>query len=359
MKKETLLKIIAPPALLCTAVIWGIAFVVVKKSLDSIPAVYMLAFRFSIAAVFLAPFFVPALLKAGKKTWIDGMIAGALLFGAYATQTAGAKYTTAGNSAFLTSLYVVLVPLLTAFMRRRKPDLLDTICAVTAITGIGFMSLSSFSFNVGDALTVACSLFFALHIIALAAFTKKDDIGALTVLQFVFAALLSWALAPIAEGAPPFASLNGEMIWNIVFLGVVSSGIAYFFQSFGQKYTKAAASAVLLSSESAFGAFFGWLLLHETMTPAAVFGAALMFIAIVSGQTRLSFIPPLAGLFADKEKSFPSKPDGTRHLSPPESDDSANIVAKALSETHESACASDLSPPQTQESLNEPEKEQR
>ena len=207
--------------------------------------------------------------------------------------------TTAGNSAFLTAFYVVLVPLLSAPFFRRKPDLLDIICAVVAIIAIGLMSLSSFTFNTGDALTLLCSAFFAVHIIALSVFTKKDDICMLTMLQFLFAAAISWILALIFEKEPSFSSLSGEMLWNILFLGVMSSGVAYLFQSFGQKYANAAAAAVLLSTESVFGALFGRLLLNETMRPVAIVGAALMFAAIVTGQTRLSFIPKL-GKFFDK-----------------------------------------------------------
>ena len=299
MKKEKFFKIAAPVALLSTAVIWGVAFVVVKQSLDSIPPIYMLALRFTVAAATLALIFIPKMKKLNKKTWLHGFIVGVLLFGAYLTQTIGAKYTTAGNSAFLTAFYVVLVPLLSALFFRRKPDLLDIICAVVAIIAIGLMSLASFTFNTGDALTLLCSAFFAVHIIVLSVFTKKDDICMLTMLQFLFAAAISWILALIFEKAPSFSSLSGEMLWNILFLGVMSSGVAYLFQSFGQKYANAAAAAVLLSTESVFGALFGRLLLNETMRPVAIVGAALMFAAIVTGQTRLSFIPKL-GKFFDK-----------------------------------------------------------
>lgn len=313
MKKEKLLKLSASLAVICTTIIWGVAFVVVKQSLDSVPPIYMLAIRFSIAAVFLSAVFIPRFRNVTRKTWLRGAIIGALLFCAYALQTVGAKYTSAGNSAFVTSLYVVLVPLLTALIFRKKTDLLDVVCAFTAIVGIGLMCLSSFSVNVGDVLTVGCAVFFAVHIIALSIFTKKDDICVLTALQFAFAAVIAWLVAPISDGAFPVSAINADIVWSMLFLGVFPSGVAYLFQSFGQKYTKAETCAVLLSTESVFGAFFGWLILHETMQPAALIGCVLMLAAIIAGQTRLSFIPFFAKRFAEKKNDDRDKTVAEEH----------------------------------------------
>lgn len=310
MEKRRITSIIAPLALIAATIIWGVAFVVVKNEVHNVGAVYMIAFRFTVAAAFLALVFIPRYKHMTKKTWLHGLIVGALLFTAYVFQTIGAKYTTAGNSAFLTALYVVLVPLLGALIFRKKPDLLDVVCAIIAIIGIGFISLSGFSVNKGDVLTVICSLFFALHIIALSSFTKTDDICLLTMLQFLFAASLAWIVAPLYDGAFPLEAIkNSGTILSMLFLGVLSSGVAYLFQSFGQKYTKAATSAVLLSMESVFGALAGWLWGDESMSPMFIVGAVLMLIALVSGQTRLSFIPPLGKYFGNKSKENAALPE--------------------------------------------------
>lgn len=311
MKNTKVLKILAPLALLGAALIWGGAFVVVKQSVDEIPPLYMMAFRFSIAAAFLALIFIGSLKRINAKMWIHGAITGALVFLAYATQTYGAKYTTAGNNAFLTALYVVLVPLFAALLARKKPDLLDVCCAVVAVIGIGCMCLSAFSVNVGDLLTICCSFFFAAHIIALSKFTKTDDVGALTMLQFLFAAAFSWLFAPIAgEKFPAVVTDVTKVVTSMLFLGIVSSGIAFLFQSFGQKHTNAAAGAVLLSTESVFGALFGWIILSEHMSAVSVLGGALLLLAIIAGQTRLSFIPPLGKFFAADTDERESCSDG-------------------------------------------------
>ncbi len=329
MDKRRINSIIAPLALLAATIIWGVAFVVVKNEVHNVGAVYMIAFRFTVAAAFLALVFIPRYKNMTKKTWIHGLIVGALLFTAYAFQTIGAKYTTAGNSAFLTALYVVLVPLLGALIFRKKPDLLDFICAIIAIIGIGFISLSGFSVNKGDVLTVICSLFFALHIIALSSFTKTDDICLLTMLQFLFAAALAWIVAPVYDGAFPLAAVkNSGTIFAMLFLGILSSGFAYLCQSFGQKYTKAAASAVLLSMESVFGALAGWLWGDESMSPMFIVGAVLMLIALVSGQTGLSFIPPLGKYFGGKSEKT-AAPDEKNTENTQESDEKSHNVIKS------------------------------
>ena len=309
MKKNKLTTIIAPAALLAATVIWGVAFVVVKNQVNVMGATYILAFRFTIATIFLALIFIPKMKLMTKKTWLHGLIVGALLFGAYFFQTVGQKYTTAGNSAFLTSFYVVLVPLLYALIFRKKPDLLDVICAVAALIGIGLISLSSLSLNSGDGLTLVCGLFFALHIIALSRFTKTDDVCLLTMLQFLFAAAISWLIAPIYDGALDIEVLKvPETVLSLLYLGVLSSGVAFLFQSFGQKYTKAATSAMLLSTESVFGALAGWLWGGESISITFAAGAALMLVALIVGQTRLSFIPSIGKFLAKKDETEHPEP---------------------------------------------------
>ena len=106
--------------LLGTAVIWGFAFVVVKNSLDLIPPTYMLAFRFTIAAVVLAAVFCRRLKKLDKIIWQEGAVLGMFLFLSYLVQTIGCQYTTAGKNAFLTAVYVVFVPFLYWIFSKKK-----------------------------------------------------------------------------------------------------------------------------------------------------------------------------------------------------------------------------------------------
>lgn len=292
MKKSEVIKKFSPLALLAAAVIWGYAFVVVKESLDVIPPVYMMAFRFSIAAAFLAVISLPKLKKITAKTWRRGLLVGFLVYAAYLFQTIGCKYTTAGNNAFLTAVYVILVPILGAMFFRKKAGAVTYICAVIALVGIGLICLGgAISFNIGDVLTLICSIAYAVHIIFLSDYTKKEDIFVLMMVQFVFTAAFSWLSAPVFDGAIPSFQASKDSLVGMLYLGVMSSGIAYLLQSLGQKYSSAAASSILLSTESVFGAVFGVIFLNEVMTVAAGIGCAMMFIAIVISETKLAFIP--------------------------------------------------------------------
>jgi len=271
--------------LLAAAFIWGIAFVFMKQSLDSITPMYLLAFRFTLAALFLLLLCIPRLKRMNKRTLLHGLVVGFCLFVAYALQTVGCKFTTAGKNAFLTAVYVVLVPFIAWIFFRKRLNLLSVIAAVLAVVGIGLVSLGGESgFNVGDWLTLACSVAFAVHIIFLSDYTKTDDVFLITMLQFAFASVFLWVVSLVFEPFPSKASLSPEILSGIAFLGIFPSGLAFLLQSVGQKYTSASLAAVILSLESVFGALAGAIVLHETMSPFAIVGCVIILAAVILSQ---------------------------------------------------------------------------
>ena len=159
--------------LILTAAIWGFAFVIVKDSLTHIGAVWMVAFRFTIAAVLLALFYCTKLKQINVSYLKQGAMLGLVLFLAYFTQTIGCDYTTAGKNAFLTTTYVILIPLISWGIYRKKPRFYVFIAAILSVTGIGLLALngndaSLLQMNLGDILTLVCSVFYAIHIIFVA-----------------------------------------------------------------------------------------------------------------------------------------------------------------------------------------------
>ena len=153
--RENRTGLLAGFGLLSAAAIWGFAFVVVKNSLDVVPPTYMLAFRFTIAALLLAVICHRKLKGLQKSTLIEGAVLGFWLFFSYLVQTFGCQYTTAGKNAFLTSAYVIIVPFLGWLLFRRRPDACCMAAAVLAITGMGMLSLQGdLSVNKGDVLTL-------------------------------------------------------------------------------------------------------------------------------------------------------------------------------------------------------------
>ncbi|MDD4413610.1 MAG: DMT family transporter, partial [Oscillospiraceae bacterium] len=141
MKNQNYMSHKASAGLLLTALIWGFAFIVVKSSLDKIGAFYMLAFRFSIATLGLSVIFFKRLKFINRSMLKNGFVLGLLLFIGYALQTIGCKYTTAGKNAFLTAVYVVLVPFLHRLINDQKTKRINIIASLIALLGIGLISL--------------------------------------------------------------------------------------------------------------------------------------------------------------------------------------------------------------------------
>ena len=310
-----LIKASSALGLLFTAFLWGVSFVSMKESLDVIPPIFLLAFRFTIATVFMLFICLPKLKRINKKTLLHGIIAGVCIFIAYTLQTIGCKYTTAGKNAFLTTVYVILVPLLGALLFRKKLNLFSITAAIIAIVGIGLISLSGEKgVNIGDVLTLIGSIFFAIHMILLGDFTQTDDVFLITLLQFLFASVLFWSSAFIFEDIPSQSAVfNIETIGTILFLGIFPSGIAFLLQSVGQKHISATASSAIFSLEAVFGAVAGAIYLHETMSTPAIFGCAIIFIAVILSQLE-------GNPFKKK-----TKPDSTEEQPPqPRQDEQSN-----------------------------------
>lgn len=276
--------------LLLTAAIWGFAFVVVKDSLSYVGAVWMLCYRFSIAAVFLSLIYIKKFKAINKKVLLEGVILGTLLFAAYFTQTIGCKWTTAGKNAFLTTIYVFLVPIFTALFTRRRPPLYVFFCALLSMVGIALLSLNNSKdaggINKGDVLTLICGVFFALHISTGSLFTRQDDPLLLSILQFIVAAVLGTILAPIVDGVGSnLASFTTfRVLIPMLYLGIFSTMAGFVLQNVGLKYLPSSYASLLLSFESVFGALFGVLFLQEPFTLRIASGSSLLFLAVILAQ---------------------------------------------------------------------------
>lgn len=278
--------------MLLTAAIWGFAFVVVKDSLDIVPPIYMMAFRFTIASIVLTLVFFNKLKLATKTILLHGFILGAFLFASYAFQTIGCQYTTAGKNAFLTAIYVILVPFFLWIMTKRKPGAHVIFAALIALFGIGLLTLQSdFSVNIGDILTLICGVGYAFHMIFISRFNKNEDPILLTILQLFTAAILSWLFSPIWDGVFPIEVFHSsKAISSLLYLGLISTMVAFFLQNLCQKYTPPTIAALLLSLESVFGVLFSCIFLQEPLTNTMLMGCILIFFAIILAETKFSFL---------------------------------------------------------------------
>lgn len=290
---ESTLKKLAKPMLLAAPVIWGTAFVVMKNSLDSFTPLYLLAFRFTAAALVLSLVFWRSWRHLDRSYLTGGLAAGTMLFLAYAFQTFGLERTTSGKNAFLTAVYCVIVPFLNWAVSRRRPDGWNILAAVTCVAGIGLVSLSgeggSLTMGLGDALTLVCGFFFAAHIVVVNSCAQGRDIFLLTILQFIFFALWSWAGA-LVFGEPFPKDLSSGAVFGLVYLVIFASCGGLLFQNIGQKYTAPATAAVLLSLEAPFGVLSSVLVGEEALNPVMVAGFALIFLAVICSETKFAFL---------------------------------------------------------------------
>lgn len=285
----------AAAGLILVTIIWGGAFAVVKNSLDYVPPVYMMAFRFTIAGVVMSLVFMKKLSRMKKDEFIHGVGIGVFLFLAYVFQTIGCNYTTAGKNAFLTTIYVILVPFLNWILIKRRPDIFSIIAAVLSITGIGLLSLEgiegALSMNKGDVLTLICGFCYALQIIFIAQWSQNDDPVLLAILQIIVAALLSWITAPFIDGDMNWSVLgSSDVILSMLYLGLLSTMVAFALQTICQKYLSPSLAALLMSFEAVFGALSGVIFLGEVIPLRGIIGCVLMFFAVVLSETKFSFL---------------------------------------------------------------------
>lgn len=281
--------LIGRSALIATTLIWGTSFVVLKSALDDITPLWVLAIRFGGAALIMLLASLPKLKKLDRQYIKGGIVMGVCLAAAYTVQTYGLVYTTPGKNAFLTATYCILVPFLYWILSGKKPDRFNIGAAVICLVGMGFVCLNEdLSVNIGDALTVCCGLFYGLHIIATARSVEGRDPLLLTMLQFAVAAVLCFVCALLFEPRP--GHIPGSSWAGIAYLTVMCTGVCFFLQTVGQKYTPPSAAAVIMTLESVFGTALSIIMGQEDMTFKIGLGFCLIFIAVLISETKLEFL---------------------------------------------------------------------
>lgn len=280
---------LAKLCLFVATIIWGTTFFIMEGTIENIGVFTLLATRFSIAALILAAVLYKRLKKIDKSYLIQGFLLGLFIIVAYAFQTYGLadEATTPGKNAFLTAIYCVIVPFMAWAITKEKPDRYNIIAAVMGILGITLISVSGNDFSsicAGDFLTLMGGIFFAVHIVAVPAFSKKRDVLLLTMLQFFFSGLLAWIPALTMETFPenlPPASLTA-----IIYLAVCATCLCYLLQNVGQKYTKPAAASLILSLEAVFGVMFSVIFTKEEISPKVLTGFIIVFLAVIISETK-------------------------------------------------------------------------
>lgn len=272
-----------------TTIIWGASYVVIRGALDAAAPGWVLALRFGIAAVVLAVAFRRQLRESlDGSHLLCGVIIGASGAAAYLAQNIGLTMTTVGRNAFLTAVYCVMVPFLSAALAHRAPRASDVVGAILALAGVGLVSLSAADaqpgLSSGDWLTLLSAVLFAINIISIERFAHAHDPATLVVVQLVVMALLSLAWALVMEPVPAFGSLPRSFWLEIAYVSLLSTAFACVVQNFAQVHVEAARASLLYSLESVFGVVFSVIILHEELTLQLVLGFVLIFAAILVSE---------------------------------------------------------------------------
>lgn len=307
-------KHISPLLLLFAAVVWGFAFAAQKGAGELYP-LHISAIRYGVGALFLFPL-IPLfdkitangrhfLSKKGKTftkaEWIGGAVCGCALFTASNLQQLGISGATAGATSFITALYVIFVPIFSLFIGKKYAKHV-WIGILLAMGGFYLLCVQSdFSVDRYSLIVLASSMLFAIHIIFIGHFSKTCEGVRLSCLQFFFVAVFS-AIASLFFGRERFSpSLILDNVWQLLYLGVISCGVGYTFQTLGQKDTPPALASILMSLEAVFGAFGAAIFLGERMSAREYAGSAVVLIGVLIAQ-----VDPLALIRkAGKKKALP------------------------------------------------------
>lgn len=297
MKNEKLLRRLAKPMLLATAIIWGLSFMMMKTSTDSIPPLFLGAFRFTGGAAVTALLFAKRWKKCTKDYIWRGAVLGFILFLAYGFQLVAVMYTTPSKTGFLTATYCVMVPFMSWIISKQKPDKFNIIASFLCIAGVGLVALTGdFTIAMGDILMLICAVFFGLHIVAVGMLGgDKRDPFLMSTLQFAFAAIYFWIAGFATSEFPPMEIFDGGMLLTIAYLAVAATAACHTFQSVGQMYADASSAAVLLSLESVFGVLFSVMFYGDPMTVKLAIGFVLIFLAVLCSETKFSFLTKKKG----------------------------------------------------------------
>jgi drug/metabolite transporter (DMT)-like permease len=270
--------------------IWGFAFVAQRVGMDYLGPYSFNGIRFALGALSLVPLLIffksrPSACQpsAAYKSWQVGIIAGLILFIAASLQQVGMLYTTAGKAAFVTCLYIILVPIAGIFLGQRT-NRSTWYGSLLVMIGLYLLCVKEgFSVSYGDILEVCGASFWTLHILWIDHFSEIDSLE-LAFYQFVTCSLLS-LLAAFCMETITVAGIMGAAV-PILYGGFCSVGIAYTLQIVGQKQAEPAHAAIILSMETVFAALGGYLLLGEHLTFVELLGCALMMSGMLLSQLK-------------------------------------------------------------------------
>lgn len=275
-------------SLVMAALISGLSFVAQKLGMNYVGPFTFNTLRCFIGCISLLP--VMFVFSKEKCSIRGGILAGVVLFIAFSINQSCMIYADAGKAGFITSLYLIFVPIIALFMKHKLGTNVG-ISIFVALIGLYLLcAKGAMQFDLWDIFLLVSAFFFALHIIIVSYYSKRSDAIKLSAIQFLIAGMLSLPLMLFVEAPTPELIIAG---WKpILFIGVIVTGVAYTLQIFGHKATKPILATLILSSEAVFAVLGGIVLLGETLTIREITGCIVMLAAIIFSQIPNKHITP-------------------------------------------------------------------
>lgn len=291
MERKKRLNLIGILLLLSATIIWGSSFFILKQTISELPTFYVLAIRFVVAGLCLLLIFFKKIKKMNKRTFINGVVLGLWLSGAYLTQTIGLENTTPGRNAFLSSLYCIMCPFIIWALFKIRPRIHNVISAVLCVGGILLVSLSQINgqtYFFGDAMTIVGAFFFGLQIIFSDKYQREgSDTVSMLVMEILVTGIV-FAVLSLAVELPKYSIssfvLNGDQALKLLYLTLMCTLYAQAVQIIGLKYVSANQGAIVLSLESVFGVLFSVLFADEKLTLLIVLGFFVIFASLLISE---------------------------------------------------------------------------
>ena len=274
----------AKPALFLTAIFWGTTFSIGKLATEAFSPSFIIALRFSVAAIALVIASYTLRNQVNKEYLTDGIWMGITLFLSYLLQVAGLSLDTSpGKSAFLCTTYCVLVPFLHWFVTKDRPKWLHILCVFICLAGIGILSLQGgWGMSMGDILTVLSGAPCAFNIVVSSIACRDKNPLLLTTIELSVVMVLAWICVVFTNTFPTEFPLN--TVGGVLYLGLIATALCLYLQSYGLKYAEPSIGGMILSLESVFGVIFSIIIYHEKITLRMLIGFITVFIAVILSQ---------------------------------------------------------------------------
>lgn len=272
-------------ALVCITVVWGATFALIKRSLDSMPPFWFMAWRFGVAFAITGPVALLRGSRLRRQEWEAGLLLGALMCLSYALQTLGLQRTNASNAALITGMFIVFIPVLSILVLHKDPDSRTLAGVVVALVGLVVLTLQPHTrVGTGDAMLLGSTLFLSLYVIALDHYANRLDLFALTAVQMGVLAF-TFLLSGLAMETAVLPAV-GFVWFSVAVCGIFGSALAFWVQAYAQRETPPSRIAVIIILEPVFGVVFGIALLGERLGARGWVGASLILAGTLISEVR-------------------------------------------------------------------------